>query len=398
MNSLKTVKNHYKQKGGKKLGEGGFGCVITPPILCSSKTSKISKPNLNIVSTKQQKFVSKLITTDLNKIDLEYLNEEKEIYKKIKKIDPEQKNFIYPVNICKLDKHINLDRNDVKRVKFIKSYISSSNNSTQYYTDESGKKKSTSRSKKYCFINQNSKPLNIIFPYGGINLHDILRYKKYRHYKLYYKKFYQIIFYKLLLQIKELHNINIIHADIKLENIICFLPKKINNNWIYNDNLIKIIDFGLSYDVKKHYKNHIYYFAGTEIPIDILIASNIKNNQYSQIKKIINDFRYENEFIEEYTNLFNDDSIKHLINKLHTLIRNNNYELEYRKDLDGFSYKIDIYSLGMTFVFYLGLLNLEIPDKFATLLKKMLEIDPSKRYNIDDCLNDSFFKDIKKLF
>ena len=46
---MQTIKNNYQsqkvqmvQKGGRKLGYGGFGCVVTPPIPCKRTSKKVS--------------------------------------------------------------------------------------------------------------------------------------------------------------------------------------------------------------------------------------------------------------------------------------------------------------------------------------------------------------------
>ena len=73
--SSQTVKNKTAgsiQSGGRKLGAGGFGCVVTPPVPCRRSTVK------NVGGTK---YVSKLIVEKLDKVGLRGIEEEMSVYK-----------------------------------------------------------------------------------------------------------------------------------------------------------------------------------------------------------------------------------------------------------------------------------------------------------------------------
>ena len=77
-----------KQKGGEKIGQGGFGCVLKDYIKC---TNTQNTPNA----------VSK-ITYVMPGYESDYKNE-LQILKYIKKLDPNQVYFISLVDECKLD-------------------------------------------------------------------------------------------------------------------------------------------------------------------------------------------------------------------------------------------------------------------------------------------------------
>ena len=102
--------NTKKQIGGRKIGYGGFGCVVSPPIPCK----KITKHR------NSTRYVSKILTEKLDDIGEDMLNEEMEVYKILRRIDPKQNMFIYPVEHCNITNPIK--RDDIKMVKFPKSF------------------------------------------------------------------------------------------------------------------------------------------------------------------------------------------------------------------------------------------------------------------------------------
>ena len=88
----KFKKKTLKQlNGGKFLGEGSYGCVVTPAIPCN-KSNSISNPSLN-KSLKQS--VSKIIIapTETDKDEITISN-------KVKRLDPNQIYFITFVDAC----------------------------------------------------------------------------------------------------------------------------------------------------------------------------------------------------------------------------------------------------------------------------------------------------------
>lgn len=139
---------------------------------------------------------------------------------------------------------------------------------------------------------------------------------------------YKIDIMDILLQIclgvKYLHDINIVHGDIKPSNILLFRDKK-NKKYIS-----KITDFNLSYICVDKIKGILAYTSGYRAPE-------------------VSDF--------------------------------NEYDL-----------KSDIWSLGQTLKKIVSLGDYVI-DKllFDEMIKGMLEIDSSKRWNIDQVLNSEFF-------
>ena len=87
-----------KQKGGKVLGKGSYGCVIEPAIPCSKKLKE------NVVSK---------IGLDPDERDYDEFN----IGKKLSKIDPESKYFVYVTESCDIPRSAINDA-DFKKCKF----------------------------------------------------------------------------------------------------------------------------------------------------------------------------------------------------------------------------------------------------------------------------------------
>jgi hypothetical protein len=136
--------NKRTQKGGKVLGEGGFGCIISPPLQCKN-------PFLNIPYSIDDKYISKIVEYDED--DSEMMNELK-IGSKLLRIDPNQKYISPIINGCVFFKQ-NSNNIVYKRYKLF-------NNDTK--TD----------SNKKCNIYTNEDYLNLISKNAGINLADIL--------------------------------------------------------------------------------------------------------------------------------------------------------------------------------------------------------------------------------
>ena len=96
---IKQHKINIKQKGGEKVGEGGYGCVVKPSIPC--------KPG----QKSNNKYISKII---LNYKPDDY-NKELEKLDYVKNIDKTNKYCISYIEECELDMNI-LKRRPIKDI------------------------------------------------------------------------------------------------------------------------------------------------------------------------------------------------------------------------------------------------------------------------------------------
>jgi non-specific serine/threonine protein kinase len=162
------------------------------------------------------------------------------------------------------------------------------------------------------------------------------------------EKISKIIFYQLIITIKYLHNLNIIHRDIKPDNILLDL----NNN-------IKLSDFGISLQIKKniYIKDHV----GTPafLAPEILIKNDIGYEQYK-------------------TDIWSSGVVLFYMLTGIFPFRGNSEDELHKNIIKGKFPKLNDFNLS---------------NECIDLIYKILEINPNKRINIDDILNHSWFND-----
>ena len=411
-----------KQIGGEKLGEGGYGCVVKPSIPC--RFSKKKYPNA----------VSKIVHT---KYDSGY-EDELEIYKKIRIIDPHQKHLISFYEECSIHSSDVANRYP-KDVLTAKLSDNSNNDSFSLIGDDirfSNQFDFDDLDKKFCKLDMSKKPRNQVQPYGGYEFKSLLKTKDKNMLTL-LKQNYKKIIYNLLIGVYKMHQKKIVHRDIKGGNILVLISKKRkskkytkhhrNNKDSYEEfPLARHIDFGLSEDLSYPIKRDIYdvHQQGTPgyIPIDIVILSKLKEIRRSRMdgldpnikKTILSIYNYYKSSMadrysrlnlsQSFINITNKpllgvnkktyielNNISDMYDKYIKLVMSDKFESVYFKKYDGIVYKSDIFALGLEFR---NLQNrLEIKDKkFELLIKKMCQIDPDYRPNIKDCIKNSLFK------
>ena len=201
-NFIKNIKN-----GGAVLGQGGFGCVVSPNLVCK-KHQKSSNKN-----------ISKIIKNP------EAFQEEVRNVKIMQSIDPNMKYSLYPTDYCKLDEQLN--KNSILGCF------------------KCGKSKDLEICKSKMGIDGESPYVlyNVVQPFGGNDLYKLNSIQR----QLLSKNF---DFYKEYLTkgIKSMHSKNIIHRDIKPENIV------LNNN---GD--IRFIDIGFVHKLEpRDFSNEDY--------------------------------------------------------------------------------------------------------------------------------------------
>ena len=212
-NKKRSVKNiNFEHYGGKKLGEGAFGCVVTPPILCKSTKDKYNSEN----------YISKLISVS-SKADDEDTIKEINVSQLIKRLDPESKYFTFSLDNCFFRKPKE-DRDDL-----------------EYFDKKSEVIKKNKRLRDKCKIIKSTRSYNLIQKHAGINLDDILIYSEYKKEREIIKTRTKSIFRHLLIGLRKFHNYHLVNHDIKPDN----MGIKINRNST-NKVSVTYFDFGLT--------------------------------------------------------------------------------------------------------------------------------------------------------
>ena len=404
----KTMKNTKKLKGGKFLGQGSFGCVVSPAIICNKNNHKYNsktKKNLNMQSNE---YVSKIIISPDEDDKDEII-----ISNKLKNLDPKQNYFITFEDVCRI-KELPSNRSNTVKVKY-------HNNSLEKYVIDNKRK----YDKESCKIDLKLNPINIIMPYGGYNLTNILDKKRMDPKLILTRKmlfkYFKECFKHLLIGIKKMHDSRIVNRDIKIDNIMInyIMNKTDTNKTKINESKnikIRFIDFGLSSILIPSYceKMSNINIRGTPgaISPELFIVYDIYDNKnYSEIKedininikKILDDFKdtkltynYDNKILELYKKIINEFKNKDILKTF--------FGTDINK-YNGYLQKGDIFALGITMYDFIDYykykyknseINIQLNNeshnaKLSNLLYNMVNIDPDKRYNIIHCLQHPYF-------
>jgi serine/threonine protein kinase len=387
--------NRKIHKGGRYLGEGSFGCVVTPSIYCPN--SRINTKKYSGISSTFREPVSKLIKYADEQVDTEIT-----IANILKKIDPKQKYFLYVIDNCKIQK-VPKNRSNVASVRFIDDELSSFRKLENKKLD-----------KNYCDIDLSLNPINLIIPDGGYDFQNIIeaynnqKYKDTQEYKV-CKLFitdFKNQFRYLLNGLYKLHQIRIVNRDIKKENLMI--------DWDNKDKTqvrIKYIDFGLSEILTSKYCSSIHNihaqgtaeFISPEIIIASILRDNYNYNHDYLINKITKQMRDTTikickELKLDYSNL--EEVNKKILFSMLDDFKNKTILPKYfgtdENKFNGYVQKTDVYALGLTIYEviqeYSKDSKLKKNLKLMNLLKNMIEFDPEKRLNILQCIQHPYFK------
>ena len=401
-----SIKYHYTPilKGGKYIDKGGFGCVITPALQCS-------KTDINL-----DKSVSKII-----KQQTDTLSKELKISNMLKKLDPSNKFYITIDNYCFINE-IPLHRTDISNVKYKDESLSDFSLNSKNLLTNNGKKRKID--KKFCDIDLDLKPINLIMPYAGISLSSIMKTNRKKDnlqskmHQLFLDNL-KIYFKHLIIGLLKMHNNRIVNKDIKQRNIMLYWQPDSNvGKDTYNINnimAIRYIDFGLSEfltgDFCKDMSNITVKGTPFYIPPEIFISAFIikykEHSENYQIKKIMH------YITKNVIGALEDIGEKEMISKM-----NSNIELLYKKikghyennrildiyfgsetnKFNGYIQKADVYALGLSIyetLYKYSNINVKKHIQLYDLLLHMIDINPDKRYNIIQCLSHQYFKEIK---
>jgi len=388
-----------KLKGGKFLDKGGFGCVITPALPCTSSDINLDKS------------VSKIIKTESSDI-----TKELKISNMLKKLDPGQHFYITIDKYCFINK-IPENRTDLTNVKYKNDDLSEySIINNDKLLNKNGKTKKLD--KVFCDIDLDLKPINLIMPYGGISLSSIMKTnRKGNDIKAKMHQMFNdnlIIYFKhLIIGLLKMHNNRIVNKDIKQRNIMLLWNFNDGKANISTNNIMSIryIDFGLSQFLTGDFCSNIdnIVLKGTPyyIPPELFICAYIikykdrsETYQYKIIKQqILKHVIKALEYINEKDIIMNIDSIiETLYKKIKFLYDKDKLLFAYfgndKNKYNGFLQKADVYALGLSIyetLYRYSEINVKANETLYDLLIHMIDMNPDKRYNIVQCLGHPYF-------
>lgn len=406
MNSLIEKINNRKlykrQIGGVLLGEGGFGCVISPPLRCKKTFHKFPY-SIDI------NYISKIVEYDESD---ESIWDELNIGKKLIKIDPSQKYFSPILDGCFLHKQKSRD---------LLYSLTNSKSTNKSFTNNSSVLSNSSKKKDKCNIYMDTDYLNLISKNAGITIEDSFETKD-----LYLKNYiinnYIHIMHHYCKALKLLKDNNVLHCDIKTMNVM------INYNKARDTAGLTLIDFGLSGNVTNkgiETNNDILIFCanGTQIykPIETTILYEmlylIKKNYKTYtskiaLKKIVETFKDNKKYYSKVLD-FNRFGIKNkhnnkssntsLYGETEDILKVYNYIMEKYNNRtltktflnDKAIFKWDVFSLGILFAELFLIFNIK-DEKAENLINKMVHPFYWERYDIDECLKDPLFTKLNK--
>lgn len=406
-NKINSKNKTKKQRGGKFIDKGGFGCVVKPALQCHSLSKKNSKINFN-------NYVSKII----NHPD-EDIAEEIFISKILLQIDPEINYFITIKDYCYITE-LPEERTDIVNVNYINEQKTKYNIPIKKNLDN-----------KYCHMNLNDKPINLILPFGGISLSKIIKInrKDTNNMKSIMHQLFvtniKAYFKHLLVGLEKMHRNKLVNRDIKQKNIILYLDpnfltklRTIDLKEKQTDILkimnVRYIDFGLSTYIKSSLSNDInniqlngtYRYLSPDIFICFLLYKYTDRNMNYKQKHIYDKIKNVKEAlsrIEEKNMLSNlQENINALTKKIQYLMDTNKLLDKYFGTntiqlYNGYLQKADVYALGITIFDTLQLhkhSNVDVRENklLYDLLLKMIAIDPDKRYNVVECIHHPYFR------
>ena len=406
---LKTRKNSINSlKGGKYIDKGGFGCVVKPAIPCH----KLRDKDINL-----NNYVSKIISTP----KLKDIYEEIDISDKLNQIDPNNTYFIPIKDYCYITE-LPEERTDVISVKYKDDKHKIYNKTSKPNLD-----------KKHCDMDLDNKPINLILPFGGISLAKIMKINRKNENNI-KSKIHQLFitnikmyFKHLLIGLGKMHHNKLVNRDIKQKNIMIYveplmIPKlntidlKEKNSDILNIMKLKYIDFGLatyitsslSKDIHNISLSGTYRYLSPEIFISYIVVKYKNRSIQYKLQQINEKIKYVKEAldrIKEKDMLFSlKDNISVLYKKIQYFYDNNKLLDKYfgtntTTHYNGYLQKADVYALGISIFDTLQLekhsnIDVRANKGLYDLLLKMIELDPDKRYNVIQCINHDYFRNI----
>jgi len=323
-----------KSKKVKFLYEGNFSCVYHPNPLCQRKIDQIPHKSTDMIGK---------IIRPIDSV-IEWANA-----KELHTIDPKQNYFIYPQELCEI----------IPKQTSIK-----------------------------CNLVKKDQRMNMLkIPYANHTLiQDCMRHKK----KISLLEFIPKL-YHLFKGIELLHKNDLIHQDIKINNVVSDKTR------------IRLIDFGISIHIKDVFdleKNAVY--INNDYPIHPPEYRYFSRYYYLQKKIetpalfIENEWYLQNYIVPE-NKLHNLDlykifySFEQYTAKIQALFDQlKDYtKPQLQKVFTNYATKIDIYGLGVALLHvypYIEIDKTTISKQYFTLIQNMINPNVFERYDTEQCL------------
>jgi serine/threonine protein kinase len=412
---MKKTQIINNQNGGTKLGQGSYGCVISPPIKCLTK--KLLRKN-KIEQNKS--YISKIIDTKYNEVAFSELN----IGNKLSMIDKDH-NFLVPfINACYFtpQKH-----HDIVYLKNHGRHISSSPDDSNIsdsmrYDDNSDigsiHSKIIKDNKGKCILDSDIDYISLFGINAGDNMSILFNLNANDPKLLFIQNNYWYVFSYMIKGLSLLHVKNIIHKDIKPSNMVISFNyiNKSEKDLPLIEGKFRYIDFGLSVhlnrrkylmsDVDELFLNGTHFYTPIEIFTLRILNKLIKhgrnvhdsdflNYMYLKTEKIFqknkdyyhyegirnNMFKSKNDSDGKKNYYLTPSKYENIIKRILELYKNGQLESYIPSLLKGW----DIYSLGITFSKIIIKCNIH-NQELNNIVFKMIDLNFEKRINVSQLL------------
>ena len=300
------------------IENGGFGCILYPGISCKNNKNKTKK-----------RYISKLLSYQDGIKEIYNINKLKELLKKI----PNYSNYFLIDNISSCELHKDNIKTKIKKCKN---------------------------------KNLSNEIINIVMPYGGINLYEYYNKKLSVEEEINMNNKLIELLTKAIIPMNKLH---IYHNDIKAKNILVTF---------YNNNLnLKLIDWGISQVSKKIIDSRPLHI---NMPFSIILfESSFKESFIDYLKQdVIINYQLIRTFIINYYTERLNKSINHF-DVFHNLMK----KLFYKdlKNIKNINEKKFIIYYEYTFYFIIEYLT-----------KIIFHYTKNKVFNLDKYYDDIYSK------